>query len=243
MSALSQRCIVVSGVTSGIGKATVDVLLSRGARVIGIARNEAALTSLASGWGPEFVPVVADLALESSRARALVEIASAANVIDAIVNNAAECLYETPLATSLDTWRRLLEVNVLAALHLVQGLRERLRAFGHVVNISSVNAGAVQNIKFATYGLTKSALDQLTHALRLELAAQQIRVCLVTPGLVDTEIYGKVEGFERVAEKLRRAIPKWLEATDVAEAIAWILAQPRHVVTAEIVLLPTGQAL
>ncbi len=64
---------------------------------------------------------------------------------------------------------------------------------------------------------------------------------LLVPGLVDTPIYGKVDGFDRAEERLRKALPKWLTAEDVAEAAAWMLSRPARVVAAELVLLPRGQ--
>ena len=240
MSAASGKRVLVTGVTSGIGKATVAALLEAGASVLGLGRSEARLSELSAGWGPRFTPVVADLAKAEARQAAIVAVAGA-GALDAIINNAAECIYQAPLATPIEQWSRLLEINLLAPLQLIQGLHHLLVRNGQIINLSSVNARGAQNPKFAPYGVSKGALAQVTDALRVELAPKGIRVCQVTPGLVETELYQKVNGFERVAEKLHQAIPQWLRAEDVAQAIVRIVSQPAHVTVGDLVLLPTGQ--
>jgi NAD(P)-dependent dehydrogenase (short-subunit alcohol dehydrogenase family) len=234
---LAGRRVLITGVTSGIGKATVDALLAEGASVIGVGRDRTRLERLAAAWGSKFTPVVADLAAGVAEVTRAVQ-----DPLAAVINNAAEVLYESPLGLSQESWARLFEVNVIAPVQLVRALRDQLGPGSQVINISSVNAHGVQNLKFAPYGASKGALAQLTQALRMELAPRGIRVCQVTPGLVDTELYQKVAGFERVAEKLRAAIPQWLSAEDVARSLVWILTQPPHVTVGDLVLLPTGQS-
>lgn len=227
------RTAVVTGVTSGIGAALVAKLLAREITVVGIARDEAKTR------GASYLPIIADLTDPEARRRALATIKQAHPRIDIIVNNAAECVYASPLEIPLDTMRRLLEINVLASIELVSALA---RQGSHVVNISSVTARHLPNPRFAAYGLTKAALDAATEAMRLELDPRGVRVTSIVPGLVDTPIYDKVEGFERTRAKIRESLPQWLTADDVAEAILWAIERPPHVVASEIVLLPLGQA-
>lgn len=232
--------IVVTGVTSGIGHATVAGLLNGGAHVVGLARHPDKLAALATGWGEAFHPIVADLADADARRHAIQQI-RALGPLDALINNAAECVYEKPLELDLAGWRRLFEVNVLAVIDLMQGVRDLIAPQGQVINISSVTARRTDNARFVPYGLSKTALSQLTDALRAELGPGGIRVSQVTPGLVDTDIYRKVRGFERAEAKLRQALPQWLAPGDVADAILWILSRPPHVAIGDIVLCPTGQ--
>jgi NAD(P)-dependent dehydrogenase (short-subunit alcohol dehydrogenase family) len=234
---MKEKIAVVTGVTSGIGAALVTRLLARGATVVGIARDAAKLQPL----GDSFVPFIADLA-EADRSRMFAEIAERFPRVDVLVNNAAECVYASPIELSPDKMRRLVEINLLAPIELVRVLAPRMQRGAHVVNVSSVTARHLPNPRFAAYGLTKAAIDATTEAIRLELDPKGVRVTSIVPGLVDTPIYDKVEGFARTRDKIRESLPQWLVADDVADAIVWALDRPAHVVAAEIVLLPLGQA-
>jgi len=111
-----------------------------------------------------------------------------------------------------------------------------------VVNISSVTARYAPSARFGPYAVTKAALDSFTTMLRLELDPRGVRVTSIAPGLVETPIYDKVEGFSAAREKLAKQIPRWLSAGEVADAIIWVLARPPHVVVGELTLMPSGQA-
>jgi NAD(P)-dependent dehydrogenase (short-subunit alcohol dehydrogenase family) len=230
--------VVVTGVTSGIGKALAARLAGRW-HVIGVGRDEARLNAAARSTG--FVPVVADLAVAAERSRAVAEITHQAGRIDALVNNAGECVYELPSALADDAWTHLLQVNLLAAIQLTSGLRPRLEG-GRVVNVSSIVTRFLAAPRFGPYAVSKAALDEWTRALRLELAAQRTGVTLIAPGLVDTPIYDKVSGFDGTRSKLREQVPVWLGPGDVADAVVWALEQPPHVVITELALMPRGQA-
>ena len=110
------------------------------------------------------------------------------------------------------------------------------------MNVSSVVARHLPSAKFAPYAASKAALDCLSEALRLELHPRGIHVSRIAPGLVDTPIYDKVDGFERAREKIREQVPTWLSAADVAEAIVWMASRPAHLVVSELSLLPSAQA-
>lgn len=233
---------VVTGVTSGIGEALTQLLLCRGATVAGIGRDTDRLARAADRWGARFHPIVADLADPGERSGCVTEILRVLPRADLLVNNAAECVYQTPLDLGYDRLRSLLEVNVLASVDLIRGLLPALEGGGHVVNISSVVARNCPDPRYGSYALTKAALDHVTSSLRPELDRHGVKVTLVVPGLVATPIYDKVDGFERARERLLQRIPQWLTAADVAEAVLWAFRQPSHVVVSEIVLLPRGQS-
>jgi NAD(P)-dependent dehydrogenase (short-subunit alcohol dehydrogenase family) len=239
---LKDRLAVVSGVTSGIGRALVTRLLDEGCRVFGIARDRDRLGEAAHAWGAPFVGVRADLASPADRARCCDEICARFDRIDVLVNNAAQCVYETPLALTMDAWRDLFEVNLMAVIELTRAIVPRMGREGHVVSMSSVTGRFVPNERFSPYALTKAAIDQWHQGLRLELEPKGIKTTLVVPGLVDTPIYDKVAGFEKTRAKIKEQIPTWLTPEDVADAIVWTLSRPAHVVVGEIVLLPRGQA-
>jgi NAD(P)-dependent dehydrogenase (short-subunit alcohol dehydrogenase family) len=238
------KTAVVTGVTSGIGLALTTRLLRAGTRVFGIGRDEGGLEAAARAFGErasEFVPVLVDLASPGERQRAFADLATRTGPIDAIVNNAATCVYDTPLGLSEKETRRLWESNVHAPMDLVRALHPQLTCGGHIVNVSSVTARFLPHVRFAPYALTKAAIDRFTEALRLELAPRGIKVSSIAPGLVNTPIYEKVGGFEARLAKLHEAVPEWLEADDVAAAIEWMLGLPARVVVGELTILPLAQ--
>jgi short-subunit dehydrogenase len=159
-----------------------------------------------------------------------------------LINNAAECVYESPLKLEASRLSRLFEINVSAVMQLTQAVAASMKPGGHIVQISSVVARHLPSAKFAPYAASKAALDCLSEALRLELHPRGIHVSTLAPGLVDTPIYDKVEGFARAREKIREQVPTWLQPEDVAEALIWILLRPPHVVVADLSLLPSAQA-
>jgi NAD(P)-dependent dehydrogenase (short-subunit alcohol dehydrogenase family) len=240
---LQGQLALVTGVTSGIGAATVRALLAEGMRVIGVGRDAERLEAAARGFGGAFRPILADLAVPEARQKAFAELAGSTDEpVRLLVNNAAECLYDSPLDVPSARLSRLFEINVTAALELTQQLARSMSPGSHIINVSSVVARHLPAAKFAPYAATKTALDCLSEALRLELHPRGIHVSTVSPGLVDTPIYDKVEGFERARRKIREQVPAWLSAEDVAEAIVWIASRPPHLVVSELSLLPSAQA-
>lgn len=237
---LSGKRALVTGVTSGIGAASVRALLASEVRVVGIGRDAARLEAMARELGPPFQPIRLDLADGEARKRVFAELA--AEPFDLLVNNAAECVFESLERLPASRLSRLFEINVSAVHELTQALAARMPAGARIVNLSSVVAQHLPSAKFAAYAASKTALDCLSEALRLELHPRGIHVSTLRPGLVDTPIYDKVEGFERARQKLHEQVPTWLSADDVAEAIVWVASRPAHLVISELTILPSAQA-
>jgi serine 3-dehydrogenase (NADP+) len=237
---LQGKLALVTGVTSGIGAATVRALLACDMRVVGLGRDAERLGRAAREFGANFQPLQADLASAQSRTRALAELSR--EPLQLLVNNAAECVFESPQRLPPAKLSRLFEINVTAVMELVQAIAPGMQPGAQIVNVSSVVARHLPSAKFAAYAATKAALDCLSQALRLELHPRGVHVSTVAPGLVDTPIYDKVDGFERTREKLREQVPTWLTAEDVAEAIVWVASRPAHLVVSELAILPSAQA-
>ncbi|HYQ42599.1 MAG TPA: SDR family oxidoreductase [Polyangiaceae bacterium] len=242
MTSFSGRHCVVTGATSGIGRATALALLAEGASVTGLGRSEEKLAALREQAGPRFDFLVADLAVAEERERACETLRKSAHTIDIFVSNAGEAAYVSPLAIASAHFRQLFELNVCAPLELCQALLPLMPSSGHIVQLSSVAARFLPNPKFAPYGVTKAAVTGLIDALRLELAPRGLRVTSIVPGLVDTPIYDRVEGFDDLRKKLDEQVPQWLAPEDVAETIIWALSRPANVVVTELTVMPRGQA-
>lgn len=238
---LQGQLALVTGVTSGIGAATVRALLAEGMQVLGVGRDAERLDVAARGFGPQFRPILVDLAVPAARQRAFAQLATS-EPVRLLINNAAECLYEGPLDVPAERLSRLFEINVSAVLELTQQVAQRMTAGAHIVNVSSVVAQHLPSAKFAPYAASKTALDCLSEALRLELHPRGIHVSTLSPGLVDTPIYDKVQGFERARQKIREQVPAWLTPEDVASAIVWVATRPPHLVVSQLTILPSAQA-
>jgi NADP-dependent 3-hydroxy acid dehydrogenase YdfG len=237
---LRGKLALVTGVTSGIGAATVRALLGREMRVLGVGRDAQRLADASHELGGDFQPLLVDLADPAARRRALAALPE--EPVQLLVNNAAECVYESPQQLPAERLSRLFEINVTAALELVQVVARRMLPGAQIINLTSVVARHLPAAKFAPYAATKAALDCLSEALRLELHPRGIHVSTVAPGLVDTPIYDKVSGFERAKQKIQEQVPVWLSAADVADAIVWIATRPAHLVVSDLSLLPSAQA-
>ena len=235
------KLAVVTGATSGIGAAVARRLCAEGATVVGIGRRSEALAAETVQAEGRFIPVCADLADPAARVIALAEIMERAPRIDLLINNAGEAAYASPLELGAAGWHALFELNLHAAIELAVGLAPRIAPGGHLINVSSVTARFAPNARFAAYAATKAALDHATEALRLELDPLGIHVTAIAPGLVDTPLYDKVAGFAATRDKIARQVPRWLSATDVADAILWVATRPAHIVIAELVIMPLGQ--
>ena len=235
------RVAVVTGASSGIGRAVVMRLLSNGVHVAGVGRDELRLRAAGTGAGDRYLPITADLSTTAGRVAVIDTVRQRFDTVWALINCAAEIVYESPTSLTSAAWRTLFEVNVLAPADLVRGLADRLRG-GHVVSVSSVTARALPGARFGPYAATKSALETWSESLRLEAATAGFAVTLIVPGLVETPLYHRVAGFEKALARLRADIPIWLSPGEVADAVLWTLTRPAHVVVSEIVLLPAGQA-
>jgi NADP-dependent 3-hydroxy acid dehydrogenase YdfG len=240
MSTVVGKLACVTGVTSGIGAAVVRALLAHEFRVIGVGRDAERLAAAERELGAQFRGLEVDLAEPEARRRALSKLTE--EPIELLVNNAAECVFESLESLPPSRLSRLFEINVSAVLELVQTVAPRMSAGARIVNVSSVVAQHLPSAKFAAYAATKTALDCLSEALRLELHPRGVLISTVRPGLVDTPIYDKVEGFERARERLHEQVPTWLTAEEVADAIVWVATRPAHLVISELTILPSAQA-
>jgi NADP-dependent 3-hydroxy acid dehydrogenase YdfG len=244
---LEGRKAVVTGASSGIGEATALALSREGAAVALGARRKDRLEALAerigSDGGQAHVFEV-DIGDESA-ARGYVEgAAEQMGGLDILVNNAGVMLLGPVEGADTEEWRRMVDVNLLGLLYCTHAALPLMRegGGGHIVNLSSV-AGRTAHLGSAVYNLTKWGVNGFSEALRQEALHSGIRVTLVEPGHVETELQGHntnpvvVEGIK----KFRDQIGEPLEAEDIAAAIAYAVSQPPHVNVNEVLVRPTGQ--
>jgi NADP-dependent 3-hydroxy acid dehydrogenase YdfG len=223
---LAGRWIVVTGASRGIGAELARRLAADGARLALVARSRDALDALAGELGAE--PVVCDVGDPAQIEHAAKRIESlAGGAPDVVVNNAGIFSIAAAHKTSVEQFRRTLDVNLVAPFALVHAFLPGMRArgSGHLVTLGSV---ADRNIFAgnAAYSASKYGLRAMHEVLRAELRGTGVRASLVSPGPVNTGIWDPIDpdsrpGFTPRAQMLR--------AADVAEAIRWVIAAPAAV--------------
>ena len=242
---LAGRVAAVTGASSGIGAATATALSRAGAAVALAARRRDRLEELAQALeGPSSIHEV-DVS-DEQQARSFIEAAHAEHGgLHVLVNNAGVMLLGAVHGADTADWRRMLDVNLWgllvcthAALPLIAGT-----GGGDVVNVSSV-AGRRADAGAAVYNMTKFGVHAFSEALRQEALHAGVRVTVVAPGFVETELQGhnKDPVVVRAMSRSREQIGEVLKPEDVAEAIVHAVTRPAHVCVNEVVVRPTGQA-
>jgi len=243
---LSGRVALVTGASSGIGDATARALAEAGARVAVTARRVERLEVLErelTSSGAEVLVLGADLLSEDENRRIVVETETHFGRLDILVNNAGVMLLSPVDSATADEFRRMLELNVLGPMVSSQAALPGMRARGggHIVNISST-AGRIANPNAAGYSASKFGIVAFSESLRREVYKDNIRVSVIEPGVVETELR---EHIPHAGTK--QAIDSWaagmrqLQPEDVANAVLYCVTQPSHVNVNEILMRPTDQ--
>ena len=188
------KVAIVTGASSGIGRATARLFVDKGTNVMAVGRNEKELTELKSSLltkKGEIKLQLADVTELSQLDRVVSEAIDHFGKIDVLVNSAGVIKNGTIENTSLDDWDRLMNINLRSVFMLMQKSVPHLaKTKGNVVNVSSV-AGPRAFPNLLAYCVSKAATDQLTRCSALELASQSIRVNAVNPGVVVTNLHGR----------------------------------------------------
>jgi NADP-dependent 3-hydroxy acid dehydrogenase YdfG len=245
---LQGRKALLTGGTSGIGAATADALVRAGVDVAVTGRRTDRLQSLVNdltvlGGGR---PVAFELDVTDERSvRDVVEDAAAAlGGLDLLVNNAGVMLVGPFNASDSAQWQRMLSTNVLGTVAVTHAALPHLQAadrVADVVNMSSV-AGRVAYAGSAVYNATKFAVNGFSEALRQELTGTGVRVTVIEPGMVATELTSHVTDPAGKAQvDAYYASMPILQAEDVADAVVYAVSRPPHGAVAEILFRPTGQ--
>jgi NADP-dependent 3-hydroxy acid dehydrogenase YdfG len=242
---LAGKAALVTGASSGIGAATALALAREGAAVGLVARRIDRLEALRARLADEGASAVvlpADLAREAD-AHAVVERAvDALGRLDIVVNGAGVMLLAPAADATATEWRRMLELNLLALMVVTHAALPHLRAVGgHLVNIASL-AGRVANPNASGYAASKFGVVGFSEAVRREVYADRVRVTVVEPGIVATELGDHIEHPAMKANlEARLAQLDPLQAEDIAAAVAFAVTRPAHVGINEIVVRPTRQ--
>ncbi len=243
---LSGKVALVTGASSGIGEATAVALAEAGAAVAIGARRKDRLDALAarlSGGGATVLQLDLDVTDEQACADAVRRTREELGGLDILVNNAGVMLLGTIVGADPEDWRRMLDTNVLGVLYMthaaIDGMVEQ--GSGDIVNMSSV-AGRTARKGSGVYNASKWAVNAFSESLRQEVTGRGVRISLVEPGAVATELTTHITQPEAKADMERaHASMRALRSDDIARAVVYLVSQPPHVAINEMLIRPTDQ--
>ncbi|WP_040778127.1 SDR family NAD(P)-dependent oxidoreductase [Nocardia pneumoniae] len=248
---LHRTVALVTGASSGIGRATALELARHGAAVAVVGRREDRLADLAAeitGAGGRALVVPADVTDPTAAAEAVDKTVAGLGQLDILVNNAGLMLLGPAPGADLEDWRRMVDINLMGLMYcthaavpyLVEAAAQEPRRVADIVNIGSL-AGRGAFAMSAVYCATKFGVGAFSEALRQELARQHVRVSVVEPGSVDTEL--RDHNDPAVQQQIAAAFGSIdrLQSQDIADTVGYIVTRPRHVAVGELLVRPTEQ--
>ncbi|GEA87328.1 SDR family NAD(P)-dependent oxidoreductase [Cellulomonas cellasea] len=248
---LTGTVALVTGASSGIGEATARRLAEDGAAVALVARRRDRLEALAATiqqTGGTALVVRADISDRAQAEAAVQQTVEQLGRLDVLVNNAGLMLLGPVAGADPDQWDRMIAINTQGLLytthaalpHLLAAAADGDRQVADIVNISSI-AGRVATNGFGVYNLTKFGVNGFTEALRQEVTKRHVRVGVLEPGGVSTELMSHNTGTVREEIDHFHATTEVLDPQDVADGIAYMVTRPRHVSISELWVMPTDQ--
>lgn len=251
-SILNETVALVTGASSGIGEATARALARLGARVVVVARRRDRLDALRASIheaGGSARVLEADVTDPSQAELIVKETVNAFGRLDVLVNNAGVMLLGPIVNAPVEEWHRMIDLNLTGLLrcthaalpHLIDAAKNGPRGVADIVNISSV-AGRAARSGAGVYNATKFGVGAFSESLRQEVTSKHVRVGLIEPGLVATELAS--HNRPEILESLRSRFPpitEPMQSEDIADAIAYMVTRPRHMAINEMLIRPTQQ--
>jgi NADP-dependent 3-hydroxy acid dehydrogenase YdfG len=252
-SKLTGTVALVTGASSGIGEATARRLAEDGASVVLVARRHDRLEALAGEieqTGGSALAVQADISDRTQAEAAVQQSIERFGRLDILVNNAGLMLLGPVVGADPDEWDSMIAINARGLLytthaalpHLIKAAEDGPRQVADIVNISSI-AGRVAGKGFGVYNLTKFGVNGFTESLRQEVTERHVRVGVLEPGAVATELpsHNKPEIRGEIIDPYFEH-SEVLAPEDIADGIAYMVTRPRHASIGELWIMPTEQA-
>jgi len=242
---IQRKVVVITGASSGLGEATVRLLAAKGAKLVIGARRLDRLQALAAELGLGQDAAVETDVSDFGQVKHLVDHAVATHGrIDVILNNAGLMPHSLLERGKVEDWDRMIDVNLKGTLYGIGAALPHMtrQKSGHIINVSSV-AGHKVRQSTAVYAATKTAVRVISEGLRMEMVPHNVRVTVISPGAVQSELADSITEPE-IAQNMHRfyeanAIP----ASSFADMVAFAMSQPEAVAVNEILFRPTVQEL
>ncbi|HEX5526775.1 MAG TPA: SDR family NAD(P)-dependent oxidoreductase [Solirubrobacterales bacterium] len=250
-SKLEGTVALVTGASSGIGEATARALSSQGAAMALVARRVERLEKLGgeiADSGGTALPIEADVSEREQAVAAVERTVAELGRLDVLVNNAGVMLLGPIVEAPVEEWEQMVQVNLLGLLytahaaipHLLQAAENGPRQVADLINVSSV-AGRIARRGSGVYNATKHGVGAFSESLRQEVTGRHVRVALIEPGAVETELpsHNRPEIREQIKDTFAKI--ERLQSEDIADAIGYVVTRPRHVAVNEVLIRPTEQ--
>ncbi|QXG75910.1 SDR family NAD(P)-dependent oxidoreductase [Modestobacter sp. L9-4] len=243
---LEGKVALVTGASSGIGEATAVALAEAGAAVAIGARRRDRLDALATrlrDGGARVLQLDLDVTDEAQCTAAVARTREELGGLDVLVNNAGVMLLGVITGADPEDWRRMIDTNVMGVMYMTHAAIEGMVAqgSGDIVNMSSV-AGRQARVGAGVYNASKWAVNAFSESLRQEVTERGVRIGLVEPGAVATELTDHITQADAKAgaqKMYTEMVP--LQADDIARAVLYLVTQPPHVAVNEVLVRPTAQ--
>ncbi len=241
-----KKTALVTGATSGIGRATARLFAQNGIHLVLCGRRQERLDGLQNELGKHTPVHTLNFDVRDRKAvlSAIDSLPSAFSQIDILINNAGNAHGLNPIEEgSLDDWDAMLDINVKGLLYVSKAIIPRMaeRKSGHIINIGSI-AGKEVYPKGSVYCASKYAVDAINKGMRMDLNTYGIRVGAVNPGAVETEFSNvRFKGDQERADSVYQGFEP-LRAEDIADIVYFVVTRPYHVNIADLVVMPTAQA-
>jgi NADP-dependent 3-hydroxy acid dehydrogenase YdfG len=248
---LAGTVALVTGASSGIGEATALALAAEGATVAVLARRRDRLTDLTgriADAGGSALVVEADITDPGAATAAVERVVGELGRLDIVVNNAGAITIGPAAEASTDDWDKMLAINIHGLLyitraslpHLVAAATDSPRRVADLINISSTG-GRIARPNNSIYSLSKFGVGAFTESVRQEMIDKRVRVSVVEPGRVATEIATHLPENVQAAMDAQSAEMELLQPADIADAITYVVTRPRHVAINEILIRAAEQ--
>lgn len=242
------KIALITGATSGIGKATASLLAKNNFNIILTGRRIDRLAQTAKEikkqFGVQVLPLVFDVRNYEEVKKYLGNLPKEWQNIDVLVNNAGLAVGANTIDKGvIDDWDRMIDTNIKGLLYVSKMIMPLMiaRKQGHILNIASI-AGKEVYLNGNVYCATKHGVDALSKAMRIDLLPHNIKVTNIAPGMIDTEFsVVRYKGDQQKADEVYRNMEPLL-AADIAEIILFAVQRPSHVTLNDIVVMPTAQA-
>jgi ribitol 2-dehydrogenase len=235
------KIAIVTGASSGIGRATARLLAHEGARVVLVARPSERLTALGEELGKAARVLPADLTVNADTDAMVHQAEAEFGRIDVLFANAGIYVPGPAAEGDPDAWDRMIQLNVNSAFRTIRRVLPGMvqRRSGDIIVTSSISGHQAIHWE-PVYSATKHAVQAFVHGVRRQVLASGVRIGAVAPGMVLNELWGITDPAEverMIAER------SGLRSEDVAEAVLFMLTRPANVCVRDLVMLPSNQDL
>ena len=241
---MKNKIILITGATSGIGRATAIRFANVGARLILCGRRKEKLDVLVKDLGENHQSRIFDVRDKKAVFKAIESLPKEFKKIDVLINNAGNAHgMDSAQTANLDDWDAMIDSNVKGLMYVTKAVLPFMveKQKGQIINLGSIAAKEVYP-DGSVYCSSKAAVDSFTKGLRVDLNPLGIRVGAIHPGLVETEFsYVRFKGDQKRSKKVYEGMNA-LNADDIADAILYMTQVPEKVNIADMVILPTSQA-